>query len=62
MNAWLGEAKAQGSQTDIAVTRLAQVLLLIGWLGISVAQFASSAAGIAIHVPAACFFGTEPFP
>jgi hypothetical protein len=55
----LGEAKAQGSWTDIVVTRLARALLLIGQLGISVAQFGSSAAGTCIAIPAACFFGTK---
>jgi hypothetical protein len=58
----LDEAKARGSHTDIVVTRLAQLLLLIGWLGILVAQFGSSAAGTCIAIPAACFSGTEPFP
>jgi hypothetical protein len=36
-------------------------IALIGWLGISVAQFGSSAAGTCIAIPAACFSGTEPF-
>jgi hypothetical protein len=35
---------------------------LIGWLGISVAQFGSSAAGTCIEIPAAYFSRTKPFP